>query len=108
MADGVEFGGLGGLGGDVNNEIKNQASKQFMGQISELINQYMWIAVILLVIKVIAITYAMYLAYKCKNGFNLLQFLLACCCWCLYIPYRLAVPCKNKGVADNANKVKSK
>ena len=38
--------------------------------------------------------YALYLAFKCKKGFDLGEVLMACCCFYLYVPYRLAVPCK--------------
>jgi len=36
---------------------------------------------------------AFYLAFKCHGRFDLVQFLLACCCGPFYIAYRLAVPC---------------
>jgi len=36
---------------------------------------------------------AFYLAFKCHGRFDLVQFLLACCCAPFYIAYRLAVPC---------------
>jgi hypothetical protein len=38
--------------------------------------------------------YALYLAFKCKKGFDLSESMLACCCSTLYIAYRMAVPCK--------------
>ena len=37
---------------------------------------------------------ALYLAFKCHNGFTLGSFLAACFCPVLYIAYRLAVKCK--------------
>ena len=41
----------------------------------------------------IMIMVAFYLAFKCHGRFDLVQFLLACCCAPFYIAYRLAVPC---------------
>ena len=38
---------------------------------------------------------AIYLSFKCNKGFNLFDFLIACCCSHCYIVYRLAVPCKS-------------
>jgi len=36
---------------------------------------------------------AIYLSFKCNNGFKLESFLLACCCSPFYLIYRIAVPC---------------
>jgi hypothetical protein len=41
----------------------------------------------------VMIIVAFYLAFKCHGRFDLVQFLLACCCAPFYIAYRLAVPC---------------
>lgn len=35
--------------------------------------------------------FAIYLSFKCNNGFDLVGFLGACCCAPLYIAYKLAV-----------------
>lgn len=50
--------------------------------------------VILNLVSTAVFCYAIYLSFKCKKGFDLGEFLLACCCFWLYVPYRLAVPCK--------------
>lgn len=34
--------------------------------------------------------FAIYLSFKCNNGFSLVDFLIACCCPALYIIYRAA------------------
>ena len=47
-----------------------------------------------IIISTIAWVYAIYLSFQCMNGFNLGDFLVACCCSPCYIAYRLAVPCK--------------
>ena len=44
---------------------------------------------------------AIYLSFKCNKGFNLLDFLIACCCSPCYIVYRLAVPCKSLNQSVN-------
>ena len=44
-------------------------------------------------IQLIILIFALYLAFKCSNGFDIGQVLLACCCSPCYIAYRLAVPC---------------
>ena len=36
---------------------------------------------------------AIYLSFKCNNGFKLESFLVACCCSPFYLIYRIAVPC---------------
>ena len=36
---------------------------------------------------------AIYLSFKCNNGFHLGDFLIACCCSPCYVIYRLAIPC---------------
>lgn len=36
---------------------------------------------------------ALYLSFKCNNGFDLASFLIACCCSPFYVIYRIAVPC---------------
>ena len=46
-------------------------------------------------VQVVLFFLAIYLSFKCNKGFNLLDFLLACCCTPCYIIYRLAVPCKD-------------
>ena len=93
---------------DAQERVEEGVTDKLFERILMYFNEYKLI-VILVVIKLIAIPVALYLAYKCKNGFDLVQFLLACCCWVLYIPYRLLVPCKNKGVPENnINKVKGK
>jgi hypothetical protein len=38
----------------------------------------------------IIMVFALYLSFKCNNGFNPVDFLLACCCPVLYIIYRAA------------------
>lgn len=43
---------------------------------------------------------AIYLSFKCNKGFNLLSFLLACCCPYIYIIYTLAT----KGICNNIDK----
>ena len=37
---------------------------------------------------------AIYMSFKCNNGFHLGDMLLACCCSTCYLIYRLAVPCR--------------
>ena len=39
----------------------------------------------------ITAVFALYLSFKCNRGFNLPDFLLACCCPVLYILYRFVV-----------------
>ena len=36
---------------------------------------------------------AIYLSFKCNDGFHLGDFLIACCCSPCYVIYRLAIPC---------------
>lgn len=43
------------------------------------------------IVWLIVTIFAMFMSFKCNNGFNLGDFLLACCCSPLYIAYRLAV-----------------
>lgn len=50
--------------------------------------------VVLNLVSTAVCSYALYLAFKCKKGFDLGEVLMACCCFYLYVPYRLAVPCK--------------
>ena len=38
----------------------------------------------------IIMVFALYLSFKCNNGFNPVDFLVACCCPVLYIIYRAA------------------
>jgi hypothetical protein len=38
----------------------------------------------------IIMVFALYLSFKCNNGFNLVDFLLACFCPVIYIIYRAA------------------
>ena len=38
----------------------------------------------------IIMVFALYLSFKCNNGFNPVDFLIACCCPVLYIIYRAA------------------
>ena len=40
--------------------------------------------------------YAIYLSFRCMGGFNLGDFLMACCCSICYVAYRLAVPCGDR------------
>jgi hypothetical protein len=49
---------------------------------------------LLSILSMIILISALYLAFKCKGGFDLGQFLLALCCSPFYLAYRLAVPCK--------------
>ena len=35
--------------------------------------------------------FALYLSFKCKNGFDLANFLMACCCPPCYVVYQLAL-----------------
>ena len=37
---------------------------------------------------------AIYLSFKCNDGFHLGDLLLACCCSPRYLVYRLAIPCR--------------
>lgn len=37
---------------------------------------------------------AIYLSFKCNDGFHLGDLLLACCCSPCYLVYRLAIPCR--------------
>jgi hypothetical protein len=37
--------------------------------------------------------YAIYLSFKCKGGFQFMDFLAAFCCSPCYVAYRLAVGC---------------
>lgn len=39
----------------------------------------------------IVMLFALYLCFKCNNGFDMLEFLFACCCPVLYIIYKAAV-----------------
>lgn len=34
--------------------------------------------------------FALYLSFKCNNGLNTMDFLLACCCPWIYVIYRFA------------------
>ena len=50
--------------------------------------------VVMNLVALVVFCYALYLAFKCKKGFDFGEVLMACCCFYLYVPYRLAVPCK--------------
>tara|TARA_A100001388_G_scaffold106629_1_gene78160 strand:- start:158 stop:478 length:321 start_codon:yes stop_codon:yes gene_type:complete len=52
------------------------------------------LAILLNILQVLVFIYALYLSFKCNDGFKLGDFLLACCCSSCYVAYRLAVPCK--------------
>ena len=45
--------------------------------------------------------YAIYLSFKCKGKFDIVQFLLACCFSQCYVLYRLAVPCSSPASSNN-------
>ena len=50
--------------------------------------------------------FAIFLSFKCNNGFNLPDFLLACCCPVLYILYKFAVSpnfCELTGISIPAS-----
>ena len=49
--------------------------------------------IIISILNLLLLVYALYLSFKCNNGFNLASFLLACCCSPCYVAYRLAKPC---------------
>ena len=49
--------------------------------------------IIIGILNLLLLVYALYLSFKCNNGFNLASFLLACCCSPCYVAYRLAKPC---------------
>ena len=51
-------------------------------------------AILLNILQVLIFIYALYLSFKCNDGFKLGDFLLACCCSSCYVAYRFAVPCK--------------
>ena len=40
--------------------------------------------------------FALYLSFKCNNGFNLIDFLIACCCPWIYVIYRFATGLCNR------------
>ena len=40
-------------------------------------------------IKQLLFIYTIYLSFVINKGFNLLHFLLACCCWPFYLAYAL-------------------
>ena len=42
------------------------------------------------IVHLVLAVFALYLSFKCNQGFNLLSFLAALCCPYLYIPYILA------------------
>jgi len=44
---------------------------------------------------------AIYMSFKCNNGFHLGDILLACCCSTCYLIYRLAVPCRTHRFRNN-------
>ena len=52
--------------------------------------------IVIVIINTLILLYALYLSFKCMNGFSLGDFLLACCCSICYIAYRLALPCKRQ------------
>lgn len=42
------------------------------------------------IVHLVLAVFALYLSFRCNQGFNLLHFLAAFCCPYLYIPYMLA------------------
>lgn len=49
------------------------------------------VEIISAVVHILLAVLAIYLSIKCNNGFNLGDFLLACCCPMCYVPIRLAI-----------------
>jgi hypothetical protein len=95
------------MGKDPPEDLEDLQEKgALLSKILKFYDEYFLISIIFLIVNIIGISYALYLAFKCKNGFDLVQFLLACCCWVLYIPYRLTVPCK-KGSSNKKLKTKN-
>ena len=59
------------------------------------------ISIIQYTVGVVIFWAAIYMSFKCNNGFHLGDILLACCCSTCYLIYRLAVPCRNHNFRNN-------
>lgn len=74
---------------DSEDTITNEVSKEqpYKGLFYNLAN-FLWN-----VLLTIIFFYAIYLAFKCKGGLNIVQIIVAFCFSPFYVLYRIAVPC---------------
>ena len=62
-------------------------------------------AIVYAIIHVICFFVALYISFKCNEGFQFGSFLAACCCAPIYVIYKLAVPTCNVIVGDSVKVV---
>jgi hypothetical protein len=74
---------------NINDNVKNKEKEHYNSDCENSIGK-----VLLNLVSTAVACYALYLAFKCKKGFDFGEVLFACCCFYIYVPYRLAVPCK--------------
>ena len=88
--------------GLVNDTNKDSEKESFVNEdVIEGFSDGSAISIIQYTVGVVIFWAAIYMSFKCNNGFHLGDMLLACCCSTCYLVYRLAVPCRNHRFRNN-------